>query len=445
MAEFRYTALTGGPAGVIDAPDRPTAVRMLVARGITPGAVEPTGTAKPAAKSAAKSPPAPKPAPSKARTAAEQAGLPGAEPAATEAPAAAPATAAPRGRAAMGLSDMASFIRELATAVQAGLPIVPALRTLGKSGRNAAQSAMLAHLIAEVETGRTLAQACTAWGKPFNELTINLIRAGEASGKLGDVLHQAADLLERELQLRRTLLQATLYPVILLGLVSIAIVIVTTVIVPQILEPLKGQNITLPLPTRMVQGFAWFVGSYWWAIAGALGAAFLLLTRAHRQPESRLAIDRFILRLPLFGPLVRDASVARFTRTLGTLVRSGLPVLTGLRLTGATMTNHALRQAISGVCDEVSGGKTIAEPLEKTGVFPPLLVQIVSLGERSGKLPELLGQAADSLEGRTQSRIKVLTTILPPILVVLVACVVGVVVAAILLPLLEMQDAAARL
>ena len=254
------------------------------------------------------------------------------------------------------------------------------------------------------------------------------------------MLHQAADLLEGDLRLRRSVMSATLYPAILTVLVSIAIVIVTTFIVPQVLKPLAGQKIELPLPTRIVQGFAALVGGYWWLMIAVAGVAVAAFVRARQQPGPRMSIDRGILRIPLFGPMIRDAMVARFTSTLGTLVSAGLPVLTALRLTADTLTNVAMKGAVRDVCDQVAGGKTIAEPLERTGFFPPLLVQIVSLGERSGRLPELLRQAAGSLEERTNTRVKVVTAILPPILIVVVACIVGFVVAAIILPLLQLQE-----
>lgn len=408
MPSFRYNSSTAA-AGVIDAPDRASAVRALMGRGIVPTTIE-----------------------------ADSAGEPGAP--ARSVPRA--VEAAPVGRRGhIGLADMAAFVRELATAIQAGLPMVPALRTLAKAKRSPAQQAMLAHLMREVEQGKTLADAARSWGRPFGELLVNLIKAGESSGRLGDVLYQAADLLESDLALRRSILSATLYPAILTALVTVAVIVVTTVIVPKVLEPLKGQVTKLPLPTQIVQGVAAFFASYWWVVVIMACAGLFIWQRLRAVESSRFAIDRFALRIPVFGPLVRDAAVARFTRTLGTLVRSGLPVLTALRLTGATLTNLAMRFAITRVCDQVAGGKTIAEPLEQTGLFPPLLVQIVSLGERSGKLPELLNQAAGALDERTQTRVKIFTTVLPPILIVCLACVVGVVVAAIILPLLDMQEA----
>jgi type II secretory pathway component PulF len=448
---FRYTSASvtaNGPgAGVIDAPDRGAAVRSLLARGITPAAVEPMGA------------PAAANAPAKA---AAPAGTPltaGAPPSAPGAPGksgellldaagnAAIARDALRGgaspvsrRRVMSLPELASFIRELATAVQAGLPMVPALRTLAKSGRSQAQREMLGKLIERVEQGSTLADACRAFGPPFSDLVVNLIRAGEASGRLDDVLHQAADLLEKDVALRRAVMSATLYPAILTVLTFGAVIVVTTFIVPRVLGPLAASGRAMPLPTQLVQGFANAMTQWWWAFGLLIAAALVLWRQARQAPESRLKIDGALLRIPLFGPVVRDATVARFTRTLGTLVKAGLPVLQALRLTGGTLTNTAMRGAVMGVCDQVASGKTIAAPLEATGMFPPLLVQIVSLGERSGRLPELLTQAATALDERTNTRVKVLTSLLPPILIVIVASIVGLVVAAIILPLLEMQE-----
>ncbi len=461
MATFRYTNLSGGGAQVLEAPDRSSALRELMGRGLTPASLEEVKSA------GARANGLDKPAqfgdsPTTAFQAAK-AGLTvsGAIAGASNMPAAQlvlsgakvgasgseMAVRAYRGGlfSGMSLADTASFISELATALQAGLPLVPALRTLGKAGRTPAQKAMLNHLIARVEQGGTLAEACRTWGKPFNELIINLVKAGEASGRIGEVLQQTADLVEKDLRLRRSLLSATLYPLILLVLSGIAIIIVTTFIVPSILKPFEGQNISLPWPTLVVQGFASVVLGYWWAMIGAAGIGLLVYYRVRATPGGRLAIDRVMLSLPMMGALVRDAAVARFTRTLGTLVKAGLPVLTALRLTSATLGNTVMRRAMDSVCEEVAGGKTIAGPLESTGLFPPLLVQIVSLGERSGKLPDLLSQAATAMEGRTETRVKVITTILPPILVVGLACVVGFVVLAILLALLQLQDAAGKL
>lgn len=436
MPTFKYQSLSmhgssnGTDATVVDAPDRAGAIRLLRERGITPSSLEEVGGRAAAA----------------ARIKAKESAAAGL---ADSARRAARSDAKPEKTGwtlsfgkAMSRAEMASFVRELATAVEAGLPLVQALRTIARSGRSPKQRAMLNHLIHEVEAGRSMGDAAASWGKPFTDLTINLIRAGEASGKLGEVLDQAALLLDKDLKLRRSLLSATMYPMILTGLVSVAVVIVVTVIVPQVLGPLAGtvKASDLPLPTRVVQGVAAFFKGYWWVVLGMLAGTFFTLSRVYATPGPRLAIDRWLLKVPVLGRLLRDVAVARFTRTLGTLVTSGIPALTALRVTKGTLGNLAMENEIEFVCDEVAHGKTIADPMERSGYFPPLLVQIVGVGERSGRLPQMLNQAASAFEDRTESSVKLFTTALPPFLVVILACIVGFVVAAILLPLLQLQE-----
>lgn len=424
MPTFRYETLAptdGSTAQValIEAADRADAVRTLRLRGITPSKVEPVSNG---AAAAVRSPAGP---------------TAGAAPHEAHRPRAL--------RSALSRAEMAGFIGELATAISAGLTLVQAMRTLLRAGRTQRQKDMLEFLIHELEHGRSFADAAAAWGKPFTELTISLIRAGEASGRLAEVLSQAALLLDRDLKLRRAILGATIYPIILTCLVAVAVTVVVTVIVPRVLEPLRGQVTIadLPLPTRIVSGVADFMGAYWWAVLGSIIAVALAWPRFYRQPATRLAVDDALIRLPVLGRLLRDVAVARFTRTLGTLISAGLPALTALRTTKGTLGNKSMEALIDEVCERVAAGGTISQPLEEAGgggVFPPLLVQIVGVGERSGRLPQLLGQAADAMESRTEASIKLFTTVLPPMLVVILAAVVGFVVAAILLPLLEMQE-----
>lgn len=468
MPTFRYSTFDSPAAGsMIDAPDRGAAVRALLARGITPLAVEPVGgdgTERAAARTTPGkadgqgSPGTRGAAPTDGRGGSGN-GVAGASASgAAKGPVNGSAAGAGVGAASAGsgvsdglvvkpagrmsLGETAGFIRELATAVSAGLPIVPALRTIARAGRSAYQAAMLAHLLAEVERGRTLADAMKSWGKPFGELVVSLVKAGESSGKLVETMEQCGELLEKDVALRRSVLSATLYPMILLALVTAAIVVMMTLIVPQVLASVGPSLKTLPLPTRIVKGAAEFMVSYWWAITIAMALGVFGWRAARTNPATRLSMDRAALRLPLFGVLMRDALVARFTRTLGTLVSAGLPLLSALRLTGATLTNRAMQTALNDVCDQVAGGKTLAEPLEKTGLFPPLLVQIVNLGERSGRLPQLLQQATGSLDETTKARVKVLNDVLPVLIILVVAAIIGLVIAAIMLPLLEMQNAA---
>jgi type II secretory pathway component PulF len=341
----------------------------------------------------------------------------------------------------MGLDETANFIREMATALSAGLPLVPALRTMSKARKAGPQKEMITSLIDKVEHGASLADACKQHGQPFDELLINLIRAGEASGKLPEVLAQAADLLEKSLAVRRSVIGALTYPIFLLGLVVIAIIVTTTLIVPQLLKGIASSpNVKIPLPTQILMQASTLVTDYWWLLILLIGGAVLLIMRIRQNQASKLWSDGKLLKIPLLGPMLREATVARFTRTLGTLVSSGLPVLSALRLASATVTNLAMKKALLSVCEQVQSGKTIAEPLEQTNMFPPLLIQIVALGERSGRLAELLRQAAGSMEERTNLRVRVFTEALRPLLVVVISLIVGFVIAAILMALLAMTD-----
>lgn len=408
MPTFRYQSLAAGGTGTLDAPDRASAVRELLRRGVTPSEVVPVTSPQ------------------------RKQGHEPEAPARASAPLFTPSV--------MSRAEMAAFIRELATAVQAGLPLVQGLKTIAAQLHRPRQRAMLASIIDQVEHGRSLGDAAEAWGAPFTDLTINLIRSGEVSGRLPEVLLQAADLLDRDVKMRRTLLAALLYPIILLTLISGAVVVIVTIIVPRVLKSIEGVAV-LPLPTRIVQALAAFLGTWGWAVALALVLGILLIRQALARPGPRLWLDTRLLRVPVLGRLLRDVAVARFTRTLGTLTAAGIPVLAALRVTRGTLGNKAMERVIDDVAEQIAAGRTIAEPLRKSGYFPPMLVQIVNMGERSGRLDQMLSQAAGAFEERTETSLKLFTTALPPLLVAVMAGVVGFIVLAILLPMLEMQDA----
>jgi len=403
MPTFRYIPLAaaGGPAspGTIDAPTRAAAVRELADRGITPSRLEEATDSLASFKGSLRS------------------------------------------RSPMSNTELASFMVELATAVGAGLPVVPALRTIQRTARTQSQREQLNRVIDDVEQGASLADALKRAGKPFGELVVSLVHAGEMAGRMPEVLTQAATLMDRDVKLRRALIAAMVYPAIILTLVVLAIIVVVTVIVPRVMASVEGQIAIMPWPTRIVQGAASFFTHWWWAVI--LGGALVVLTasRMYAKPDTRFAVDRFFLRIPVLGRLIRDVAVARFTRTLGTLTAAGLPVLTSLRITRATLGNRALQVAMDAIAEQVGAGKTIADPLERSGLFPPLLVQLVNLGERTGRLDELLLQASSAFEERTEQAIKIFTTVLPPLIICVLACVVGFIILAILLPLLQLQEA----
>jgi len=399
VATFAYTTGTG-EAATIEAPDRQTALRDLVRRGVSPTDLRESESATLTA-----------------------------------------------GRVhsgvAMSRSEIAMFVRELATATMAGLPLTQALRTLGKQGRSPAQREMIDYLVREVEQGKTLSDAMQRWGKPFTELLVNLTRAGEVSGKLDEVLAQAAELLDKDLKLRRSITSAVMYPAILFVLIVGAIIVVVTFIVPALLKPLAGHKFDMPLPTQIVLGVAHVLTDYWFIAIPAMVMAVVGVSMYYKDPAGRMQVDLTLLRLPVVGRLVKDAAVARFTRTLSTLAMAGIPIIQSLKVTKGTLGNRAMEGVIDDVCDQVAAGRTIAEPMEKSGYFPPMLVQIVNIGERSGRLDELLAQAAKAFEERTEMSVKMFNAIFPPLLIVCMAGVVGFIVLAVLLALLEFQNAVA--
>jgi type II secretory pathway component PulF len=331
------------------------------------------------------------------------------------------------------------MICELATAIEAGLPMLQALKTLRRQAAPR-MALLLDHLIHRVEAGDPLYKAASSWGAPFNDLVLGMIRASDASGEQHVVLHQLGDLLERQIELRREVIGAAIYPLIVAVLIVISVIILVTVLIPTLMEPLKAAGMTeLPLPTRVLLGLSDFLKDWWIVMIVAIAAVTSFWKVWIAAPENRLRFDRWKLRQPVVGRLLRDIAVARFTRTMGTLSAAGLSILDCLRITRDTLGNTAMRAAIDEVAESVTEGRPLAEPLERSGLFPPLLVQVVNLGERSGRLEKMLAHAATAFDRQVEASLKIFTKAFPPLMIVIMALVGGFVLAAILLPLMELQ------
>ncbi len=348
------------------------------------------------------------------------------------------------GRAArpgLARSDTANLVRELATALEAGLPLLQALKTVRRQADGEALPAILDFIIERVEAGQPLHIAARDYGPPFDDMIVGMMRAADASGRMAEILHQLADLLERSVELRRELLGATVYPLIVAALIVVSSAILITFVLPRIMEPILAQGRELPWPTMVLLGIANLIRSWWLLIIAAVVAVVWLWRTWIAQPENRLKFDGALLRTPLLGKVLRDVAVARFTRTLGTLVSAGMPILGALRIVRDTLGNTVLMKAIDQVQDKVTTGQSLADPLERSGHFPPLLIQIVNIGERSGRLETMLLHAATAFDRQVSNSIKLFTKSLPPVLLVVMAVVAAFVLLAILLPLLELQNA----
>ena len=403
MPTFRYQAIDSSgaaSAGTLDAPDRPGAMRVLERQGLVPVAIDADEKAVDAL--------------SRTREA----------------------------RPTISRAETANLVRELATALEAGLPLLQALRTTRRQAGNRKLEAILDFLIERVEAGQPLAKAAQEYGPPFDDLVVGMFRAADATGRTSEILHQLADLLDRAVELRREVTAATVYPLIVAGLIAASTVVLVTFLLPRLMAPIAGQTgMTLPWPTMVLLAVADFIKAWWWAVAGVIVAAVFLWRWWIRDPRNRLLVDTTLLRIPVLGRLLRDVAVARFTRTLGTLASAGVPILTALRIVRDTLGNTALMKAIDEVGDKVTTGQSLADPLERSGHFPALLIQIVNIGERSGRLESMLLHAATAFDRQVNSSLRIFTKALPPLLLVVMASIAAFVLAAIILPLLQMQEA----
>ena len=428
MASWRYDGLdrSGAEAsGVVVASDRASALRLVQSRGLTPLKIESDDASITAVRPRAMK-----------STKAQDSSM-----GSTQITLPSWMTLGPR-RPTLSRSDMSNLIRELATAIEAGLPLMQALKIVRKQAPGKSQPVILDALIAKVEAGQPLYEAMKAFGAPFDDMVIGMARAADASGRMPEVLHQLADLLDRAVELKRELIGATVYPMIVAGLILASVTLLVTVILPQLMIPLAAQpGMILPLPTRILLGFAWFMSNFWWLLFIIVIGAITGVKRWLQDAEHRRMKDYALLRTPLLGKLLRDVAVARFTRTLGTLVSAGLPILQSLRITKDTLGNAVLMNAIEEVEEKVTTGQSLAEPLERCGFFPPLLIQIVNIGEKSGRLESMLLHAATAFDRQVNSSIKIFTKALPPILLVFMAIIAGFVLAGILMPLLQLQSA----
>lgn len=344
----------------------------------------------------------------------------------------------------MGRAEMSTLIRELATALEAGLPLMQALKTIRRQATGRAAPTILDFFIERIEAGDTLHKAASEYGRPFNDLIIGMLRAADASGRSDEILHQLADLLERGVELRRELLSAAFYPMIVAALIVASAGILVVYLIPKLLGPIiaADPDAVLPFPTRVVMGLSDFAMNWWFLVLALVVIATICFRIWIATPENRFTFDRTKLRIPVLGRLLRDIAVARFTRTLGTLAAAGLPILDCLRITRDTLGNAAMMRAIDEVQDQVTAGRPLAEPLERSGLFPPLLVQVVHLGERSGRLENMLQHAASAFDRQVGISLKLFTKAFPPLLIILMAGIGGFVLAAILLPMLQMQSMA---
>ncbi|MBF0551386.1 MAG: type II secretion system inner membrane protein GspF [Deltaproteobacteria bacterium] len=334
--------------------------------------------------------------------------------------------------------DVSAAIRQLATLVGSGLPLVESLNALIEQSDSPEMKRSCTQIKDRVVEGGTLADAMSSHPKMFSPLFINMVRAGEASGALEVVLNRLADFSESHLKLRNKIRATMAYPFFMLFVGLAVLFFLFTFVIPTVTGMFTEMKRALPLPTLILLQVAGFFRAFWWLLAAGLVGAFFWVRKMAQTPRWGLAIDRFMLRAPVFGGLVRKLIVTRVTRTLATLLASGIPLLTALAIVKAIVTNREIVGALDKTIQDIGEGSDLAGPLRKSGVFPPMVIHLVAAGEKSGQLEEMLNKIADAYEDDVETTVTSLTSILEPVMILLMGGIVLFIVVSILLPILEM-------
>jgi type IV pilus assembly protein PilC len=337
--------------------------------------------------------------------------------------------------------DVVIFTRQFATMINAGLPLVQSLSILAQQTENEVLKEVTKQVVYDVEAGNTLADALRKHPKAFSDLYVNMVAAGEAGGILDTILLRLATFLEKNDALVRKVKGAMVYPAVIMSVAAAAIVILLIFVIPTFQEMFASVNMELPLPTRIVIGASHLLLNWWWMFLIVAGLIAFGVRQYYGTPDGRRRIDQAMLNAPVLGDLLRKSAVSRFTRTLGTLISSGVSILDGLEITARTAGNRVIHDAVMQSRQSIAGGETIAGPLEASKVFPPMVISMVAVGEQTGGLDDMLSKIADFYDEEVDVAVSALLSLMEPIMIVVLGVVVGGMVVAMYLPIFDMVNA----
>jgi type IV pilus assembly protein PilC len=340
------------------------------------------------------------------------------------------------------MRDIVIFTRQFSTMINSGLPLVQALDILAQQSENPALKDVTRQVVFDVESGNTVADALRKHPRAFTELYVNMVAAGEAGGILDTILMRLAVFMEKNDALVRKVKGAMIYPGVIISVAAIAITVLLIFVIPTFQSMFASANIPLPLPTRIVIGLSAALRHYWWVVVMAGVGGGFMLKRFYATPDGKLTIDRMLLKAPVLGDVLRKSAVSRFTRTLGTLISSGVSILDGLEITAKTAGNRVIQDAIMESRASIAGGETIAAPLKKSQVFPPMVISMIAVGEQTGGLDEMLTKIADFYDEEVDAAVSGLLALMEPVMIVFLGVVVGGMVIAMYLPIFDMVNAA---
>ncbi|MEN8140278.1 MAG: type II secretion system F family protein [Thermodesulfobacteriota bacterium] len=336
--------------------------------------------------------------------------------------------------------DVVIFTRQLSTMIDAGLPLVQSLEILASQQDNATFKKMLTEVRMDVETGTTFADALKKHPKAFDNLYANMVEAGEIGGILDTILRRLANFMEKNMVLLKKVKGAMTYPVICLAISVVITMVILLFVVPVFSKMFADFGSALPAPTQIVVNLSEFTKSYWYVFVIAVFVGIAVIKKVYATDKGSMAIDRMLLHAPVVGTLLRRIAVAKFTRTLGTMIQSGVPILDALTVVAKTAGNRVIEQAVFRVADSITEGRTIAEPLAETGVFPAMVVQMITVGESTGALDAMLEKIADFYDGEVDQAVDNLTSAIEPLMMVFLGGLIGGLVVAMYLPIFKIAS-----
>lgn len=338
-------------------------------------------------------------------------------------------------------NDLVIFTRQLSTMIDAGLPLVQALDILSSQQDNKTFKKILVQIKEDIEGGATFTDALKKHPDLFDELYVNLVAAGEVGGVLDSILNRLAGYIEKTMKLKKKVKGAMVYPISILGVAVVVVVVLLVFVIPVFQKMFAEFGAALPVPTQIVIKISDLLKSSILYIAGGLFLLGVVFKKFYGTEKGKTIIDDLVLKLPVFGPLIRKAAVAKFTRTLGTMISSGVPILDGLDITAKTAGNKTVERSIYYAKAGISEGRTIAEPLAESKVFPPMVVRMIAVGEATGALDAMLAKIADFYDDEVDAAVDTLTAMLEPMLMVFLGVVLGGLVIAMYLPIFKMAAA----
>jgi len=340
--------------------------------------------------------------------------------------------------------DLVVFTRQFGTMINAGLPLIQCLEILSTQSENAALRKAVGEIKVQVEGGSTFSDALRRHPKIFDDLYVNMVHAGEVGGLLDTILNRLSKHIEKAMKLKGQIKSAMVYPAAIVGIATIVITVLMIWVIPvfeKMFKEMSGGKMALPGPTQLVIDMSNFVQSSWYIILGTIVGVVFAFKKYYATPQGRLTVDKLVLRLPVFGDLIRKASVAKFTRTLGTLITSGVPLLEALSICAKTAGNKVIEGVLMDARVSISGGKTISDPLAKSETFPKMVTHMIAVGESTGALDNMLGKIADFYEDEVDQAVTNLTALLEPMMMVFLGVTVGFIVVAMYLPIFTMANA----